>query len=68
MIKKGLAIFLSLLVLFITVLSILAIWEVIDIENVFAKSFKTLCVIFVSSTVVLFIFSLLYRDDRKVGE
>lgn len=64
LIKKTAAIVFTLLILFFTVLSILAIWEIISITDVLSKSFKTLLVIFISAAVTLFIFSLLYKGDE----
>lgn len=62
-IRKGVAIILVTLVLFFTVLSILAIWDIIEIEDVLRKSLSTLLVIFISSAVVLFIFAIIYKSD-----
>lgn len=64
LIKKTAAIVFTILVLFFAVLSILAIWEVISITDVLSKSFKTLLIIFISSAVTLFIFSMLFRQDE----
>lgn len=65
LIKKTAAIVFTVLVLFFAVISILAIWEVISITDVLSKSFKTLLVIFISSAVTLFIFSMLFRHDEE---
>ena len=62
-VRKGVAIILVSLVLFFTVLSILAIWDIIEIEDVLRKSLSTLLVIFISSAVVLFIFAIIYKSD-----
>ena len=64
MIRKVFSVIVSMLVLCFTIISILAIWEVIDIQNVISKSLTTLLVIFVSSAVVLFIFSVIYKEDE----
>ncbi len=58
--KKYVSIALAFLVLFITVLSILAIWEIVDIDQFMQKTMVSLIVIFISSAVLLFIFSILY--------
>ncbi|HCQ29568.1 MAG TPA: hypothetical protein DIU39_04730 [Flavobacteriales bacterium] len=65
MIRRVIAIFLSVLVLFFTVLSILAIWDLIDIQHVLSKSLSTLLVITISTAVVLFIFAVLYKPDNS---
>jgi hypothetical protein len=68
--KKFFAILLSMLVLVITSLSILAIWDVINIEKIFQKSLSSLILIFVASAVILFIFTVLYpvtfRKDNNL--
>ena len=50
--KKYVSISLAGLVLFITVLSILAIWEVVDIDQFMQKTMISLIVIFISSAVL----------------
>lgn len=63
--KKFIAYFLLALVLFFTVIAILGIWELIDLEELFRKIFFTLMVIFASTALVLFIYTVLIRyDDR----
>lgn len=63
--KKFFAILLSFLVLIVTILSILAIWDVIDIKELYGKAFSSLVIIFVSSAVILFIFTVLYPVGLK---
>ncbi len=67
MIRRVIAIILSVLVLFFTVLSILAIWDIIEIEHVLSRSLSTLLVITIATAVVLFIFAVLYKPDDKSG-
>lgn len=62
--KKIIAIFMSILVLFFTVLAILAIWEIVEVEHIMSKAFKTLFVIFGGSMITLFVFSVLYKSDK----
>jgi glucan phosphoethanolaminetransferase (alkaline phosphatase superfamily) len=64
MIRKAIAIILIVLVLFFTVLSILAIWDLINIQHVLSKSLSTLLVITISTAVMLFIFAVLYKPDN----
>jgi uncharacterized membrane protein len=61
--RKLAGIALTLLATFFAVVSILSIWEVIKIEDVFAKSLKTLLVIFITSGILLFIFAVIYKSD-----
>ena len=51
-------------VLIFTVLALLAIWDIIDIQDILQKTFLSLFVVFVSSVIVLFIFSVIIRDSR----
>ncbi|MBU0489342.1 MAG: hypothetical protein KKA07_00395 [Bacteroidetes bacterium] len=53
------------LVLFFTVLSILAIWEIIEVRNILNKSLGSLMVIFVSSAIVLFIVSVVFKSGES---
>jgi len=63
--KKFFAILLSILVLIITVLSILAIWDIIEVKDIFGRAFSSLVIIFVASAVILFIFTVLYPAGLK---
>ncbi len=64
-IKRFFSILLALLVFATTVISVLAIWNVIDIDDILSKSLSSLLVIFVSSAIILFIFSVLYQDNSQ---
>ncbi len=59
--------FLILLVILFTIIAILGIWDVIELEKVVNKLLSTLLVIFSSSAVILFIFSVVGKeiDDGK---
>ncbi|HRN40648.1 MAG TPA: hypothetical protein PK649_01080 [Vicingus sp.] len=63
MFRRGIAILLAVLALFFTVMSILAVWDIINIEHIISKTLTTLLIIFVSAAVMLFIFSVLYKPD-----
>ncbi|MBI3502455.1 MAG: hypothetical protein HY063_11750 [Bacteroidetes bacterium] len=65
LVRKISAMALVALVLFFTIISILAIWDIIKIEQILQKSLTTLLVIFVASAIVLFIFSVLYKAEEK---
>jgi hypothetical protein len=64
-IKKIVSYFLMILVLVFTVIAILGIWDLIDLEDIFRKIFFTLMVIFASTALVLFIFTVLIRGDEQ---
>lgn len=64
-IKKFFSILLALFVLATSLVSVLAIWNVIDIDDILSKSLTSLLVIFVSSAIILFIFSVLYPESPK---
>ena len=60
--RKFAAIALVAMVLFFTVMSILSIWGLIEVEHVLSKTLTTLLVIFVAAAVMLFIFAIVFRD------
>lgn len=64
MFRRGIAILLAVLALFFTVMSILAVWDIINIQHIISKTLTTLLIIFVSAAVMLFIFSVLYKPDN----
>ncbi len=64
-VKKIIAYILSALVLLFSIVAILGIWEVVDIEDLIARMFKSLMVILAAAAVVVLIFSILDRPDRK---
>lgn len=64
-VKTIVSYFLILLVLVFTVIAILGIWDVIDLDQVLQKILSSLIVIFAASAVVLFIFAVLIRDPEE---
>lgn len=64
-VKKIIAYTLSVLVLLFSVVAILGIWEIVDIEDLIARMFKSLMVILAAAAVVVLIFSILDRPERK---
>lgn len=69
MFRRGISILLALLALFFTVLAILAVWDIINIQHIISKTLTTLLIIFVSAAVMLFIFSVLYKpDDNSLND
>lgn len=65
MFRKGISILLALLALFFTVISILAVWDIIEIKHIISKTLTTLLIIFISAAVMLFIFSVLYKNGDE---
>lgn len=51
------------LVMVFTIIALLGIWEVISLEDIIKKMFVSLMVVFAAAAVILFIFSVLIRDD-----
>ena len=63
-VKRIIAYSLSALVLIFSLVAILGIWEVVDIEYLIARMFKSLMVVLAAAAVVVLIFSILDRPDR----
>lgn len=63
-VKKIIAYTLSVLVLLFSVVAILGIWEIVDIEDLIARMFKSLMVILAAAAVIVLIFSILDRPER----
>jgi heme A synthase len=64
-VKKIIAYTLAFLVLLFSVVAILGIWEIVDIEDLIARMFKSLMVILAAAAVIVLIFSILDRPERK---
>jgi len=63
-VKRIIAYTLSALVLLFSIVAILGIWDVIDIEYLISRMFKSLMVILAAAAVIVLIFSILDRPDR----
>jgi len=63
--KKVSAYILVFIILFLTVFAILGIWDIISFEDVIKRTLSSLFVIFISAVIVLFIFSVLIKDNDK---
>ncbi len=63
-VKKIIAYTLSVFVLLFSLVAILGIWDLVDIEDLIANMFKSLMVILAAAAVVVLIFSILDRPDR----
>jgi len=64
-IKKIVSYILIALVLIFTLIAILGIWDVISLEEILKKILASLFIIFVASVVVLFIFTVLIKNNDK---
>jgi uncharacterized membrane protein YccC len=56
------------LILVFTLVSILGIWGVIDLEDIMTKVLSSLLVVFVASAVVLFITTVLIKEDQSKNQ
>ena len=63
-VKKIISYFMIGLVLVFTVIALLGIWEIISLEEIIRKMFVSLMVVFAAAAVILFIFSVLIRDQE----
>lgn len=63
-VKKVISYFLIALVLLFTAVALLGIWDIISLEDIIKKMFVSLMVVFAAAAVILFIFSVLIRDDE----
>jgi hypothetical protein len=63
-VKKIISYTLSALVLLFSLVAILGIWDVVDIEFLIARMFKSLMVVLAAAAVVVLIFSILDRPER----
>ncbi|NCO55162.1 MAG: hypothetical protein COS14_01680 [Bacteroidetes bacterium CG02_land_8_20_14_3_00_31_25] len=68
MLKKIASYSLVAMVIAFTVLGLLAIWDVIEVQDAIRKILLSLFVIFVASVVVLFIFGVVIRDDKSTKQ
>ncbi len=63
-VKRIIAYTLSALVLIFSLIAILGIWDLIDIEYLISRMFKSLMVVLAAAAVVVLIFSILDRPER----
>ena len=67
-VKKVISYFMIALVLVFTIIALLGIWEIISLEDIIKKMFVSLMVVFAAAAVILFIFSVLIKDEETPGE
>ncbi len=60
--KKITSYVLATLVVVCTLIALLAIWDIIDLEDVMRKILTSLLIIFASSVVTLFIFNVIIKE------
>jgi len=63
-VKRIIAYTLSVLVLLFSIVAILGIWDIVDIEDLIANMFKSLMVVLAAAAVIVLIFSILDRPER----
>ncbi|HDS08373.1 MAG TPA: hypothetical protein ENO05_12195 [Bacteroides sp.] len=63
-VKRIIAYTLAVIVLLFSAVAILGIWEIIDIEDLIIRMFKSLMVILAAAAVIVLIFSILDRPER----
>jgi hypothetical protein len=64
-VRKIIALILSGLILVFSIISILAIWDIIDYDDLVKRMFQSLMVILASSAIIVLIFAILDRPDRE---
>ena len=64
-VKKIISYFMIILVLIFTIIALLGIWEIISLDDIIKKMFVSLMVVFAAAAVILFIFSVLIRDQDE---
>lgn len=67
-VKKIVAYILIALVLLFTVIAILGIWDIIDIKDVMVNVLYSLLVVFAASAVILFIFTVVMKDEQSKSD
>lgn len=63
-IKKIISYFLIALVLIFTIVALMGIWDIISLEEIVRKMFVSLMVVFAAAAVILFIFSVLIKNEE----
>jgi predicted acyltransferase len=62
-IKKAVSYILVILTVVFTVIALLGVWEIVNFEDIMSKLMGSLLIIFTSAAVVLFIFSVVLKND-----
>ena len=64
-VRKIVAYILSGLILTFAIISILAIWDIIDYDDLVKRMFQSLMVILATSAVIVLVFAILDRPDKE---
>lgn len=67
-VRKITGIVLVALILIFTSVAILGIWEIIDLQEVLSKVLSSMLIVFVAAAVILFITTVLIKEDPKTKE
>jgi hypothetical protein len=65
-VKKIISYLLIGLIIIFTVIALLGIWDIISLEEIVRKTFMSLMIVFAASAVILFIFSVLIKDNNDI--
>ena len=63
--KKIASYILISIILVITVVALLGIWDIISVEEFVKKTLTSLFVVFVASVIILFIFAVVIKDGNS---
>ena len=64
MVKKIASYVLIAVVLVVTLISLLAVWDIIDVEHVMRKVLTSMFILFIAAVVTLFIFAVIIKDGN----
>lgn len=64
MMKKIASYVLIAVVLIVTIISLLAVWDIISVEHIMRKVLTSMFILFVASVVTLFIFAVIIKDGN----
>ena len=64
-VRKIIAYILSGLILIFAIISILAIWDIIDYDDLVKRMFQSLMLILATSAVIVLVFAILDRPERE---
>ena len=67
-VKRFASLMLVGLVLISTLIYILSLWEIVNFDISLEKILKTLFVLFIATVIILFIFSVLFKDKDKIND
>ncbi len=65
--KKIVSYILIALVLLFTIVALLGIWGIVDLEDIMMHSIFSLIVIFAASAVILFIYTVFMKDNDQLS-